>query len=86
MAAMYSTTRPLIPLDSIRVGQSMQLGSSRICETCISKVLLEIKIIRVPSNALEEKVPAVNRLEPDIMRIKRIQLLGLIAQLVRAYG
>ena len=69
MAAMYSTTGPLILLDSIRAGQSMQLGSSRICETCISKVLLEIKIIRVPSNALEEKVSAVNRLEPDIMRI-----------------
>ena len=69
MATMYSTTRPLMLLDSIRVGQSMQLGSSRICETCISNVLLEIKIIRVPSNALEEKVPAVNRLEPDIMRI-----------------
>jgi hypothetical protein len=43
MAAMYSTTRPVMLLDSIRVGQSMQLGSSRICETCISNVLLEIK-------------------------------------------
>jgi hypothetical protein len=56
-------------LESIRVGQSMQLGSSGICETCISDVLLEIQVTRVPSSALEEKVPAVNRLEPDIMRI-----------------